>query len=111
MKQGILKTVFILFIGVNLALTINKEHSIEPKKVVATFNGYDETGYTFSFLNEDDYEEVITFEIVSEKILSAYNLKDNKFIDQEFEITYDYQITESDDEIEVPVLQTIKLIE
>ena len=111
MKQGILKAVFILFIGVNLALTINKEHSIEPQKVIATFNGYDENEYTFSFLNEDDYEEVITFEIVSEKILSAYNLKDNKFIDQEFEITYDYQITDSDDEVEVPVLQTIKLIE
>ena len=111
MKQGILKAVFILFIGVNLALTINKEHSIESQKVIATFNGYDENGYTFSFLNEDDYEEVITFEIVSEKILRAYNLKDNKFIDKEFEITYDYQISDSDDEVEVPVLQTIKLIE
>lgn len=111
MKTGIIKAIFILFTATSLALTTKNENIEEPTKVIATFQGFDDSGYTFSFVNDDDDEEVITFETVSEKILKTYNLKDSKFIDQEFEITYYYQASEEDEEIEVLVLQSIKKIE
>ena len=109
MKNTIIKTVFILFVGVSLAFATKQDKILEPIKTVATFQGYDEYGYTFLFENEEGDEDVITFETISEKILKIYNLKDNKFVDQVFEITYDYKV--SDDEIETPVLQSIKKIE
>ena len=111
MKTGIIKAIFILFIATNLALTAKNKNTEDPTKVIATFQGFDDSGYTFSFTNDDDDEEVITFETVSEKILKTYNLKDSKFINQEFEITYDYQASEEDEEVEVLVLQSIKKIE
>nr|WP_299035538.1 hypothetical protein [uncultured Tenacibaculum sp.] len=109
MKSTFIKTVFILFIGASLAFTTKQNKISDPIKTIATFQGYDEYGYTFSFEDEDGDEDVITFETISEKILKIYNLKDNKFVDQVFEITYDYKV--SDDEIETPVLQSIKKIE
>ncbi|CAM1368601.1 conserved hypothetical protein [Tenacibaculum sediminilitoris] len=109
MKQVILKTIFALFIGINLSLTTNKQKLADPIKIVATFQGYDEYGYTFSFVNEEGDEDVITFETISEKILNKFNLKDNKFVTQEFEITYNYET--SDDEIDIPVLYSIKKID
>ncbi len=109
MKSTIIKTVFVLFIGVGLAFTIKQSKLIDPIKTVAVFQGYDEYGYTFSFEDEEGDEDVITFETISEKILKIYNLKDDKFVEQKFEITYDYKV--SDDEIETPVLQSIKKIE
>jgi hypothetical protein len=109
MKNTIIKIVFILFVGVSLAFATKQNKISEPIKKVATFQSYDEYSYTFLFENEEGDEDVITFETISEKILKIYNLKDDKFVDQVFEITYDYKI--SDDEIEIPVLQSIKKIE
>ena len=109
MKHAIIATVFIVFIGVSLALTTKQKEFTDPIKIAAIFQGHDEYGYTFSFVNEEGDDDVITFEGISEKILKLYNLKDTKFVEQEFEITYDYEV--SDDEVETPVLQSIKKIE
>ncbi|WP_417799316.1 hypothetical protein [Tenacibaculum sp.] len=109
MKNTIIKTVFILFVGVGLAFTTQQNKLIDPIKTVATFQGYDEYGYTFSYENEEGDEDVISFETISDKILKIYNLKEDKFVGQVFEITYDYKV--SDDEIETPVLQSIKKVE
>ncbi|WGH75200.1 hypothetical protein P8625_14160 [Tenacibaculum tangerinum] len=109
MKYTIVKTVFILFVGVSFALTTKQNKFIDPIKIVATFQGYDEYGYTFSFENEEGDEDVITFETISEELLKVHNLQDDTFIGEVFEITYDFKVL--DDEVETPVLQSIKKIE
>lgn len=109
MKLQAIKTVFILFTIASLSFTTKNTLTTTAIKVVATYQGFDEDGYTFTFVNDDEDEEVVTFVSVSDALLKKYDLKDVKFIDQEFEITYDYHVSE--DEIETPVLQSIKIIE
>ncbi|TDQ30118.1 hypothetical protein [Tenacibaculum caenipelagi] len=109
MKKVFIKIVFILFVTSIFARTDGNQRIIDPIKVTATFLGHDDYGYNFLFINEEGDEETIIFEVISEKLLEIYNLNDNKFIDQEFEITYNYET--SDDEIGIPVLYSIKKID
>ncbi len=104
------RTIFILFVISSLGFSTNKKSLTDPIKVLATFQGYYNDSYSFLFVNEEGDEEEISFENVSEKILSTYNLKDNNFIGQEFEITYNYEVSE-EEETEFPVLISIKKIE
>ncbi|GFD73953.1 hypothetical protein KUL156_35140 [Alteromonas sp. KUL156] len=108
MRNIIIKTVFILFVGASLSFTTKQYKFTNPIKTLATFQGYDEYGFTFSFINEEGDEDVVTFETISDKILKMYNLKDNKFLEEEFEIIYEYK--KSDDDIEEPILQSIKKV-
>ncbi|WP_428740834.1 hypothetical protein [Tenacibaculum sp.] len=113
MKAILIKTIFILFVTTSVfGVTVDNSNTVDPIKVRATFQGHDDYGYNFLFINDEGDEETITFEVIAEELLEIYNLNDKKFIDQEFEIVYDYETSENDDEIiEAPKLHSIKKIE
>ncbi|MGG8494945.1 hypothetical protein ACQY1Q_00895 [Tenacibaculum sp. TC6] len=109
MKALILKAFFILTLVGSYSMKPVTE-ILEPKKVTATYEGYTELGYSFIFVNEDDDDEIVTFESISEKLLEQYDLTDDSYIDEKFEITFDYEVVNKEEEIKVPVLKTIKKI-
>lgn len=109
MKTLIIKSILILSVIINYT-TSNLTTSKDPVKVTATYNGFTELGYTFSFVNDDEEDEVITFESISEKLLDLYDLTDDNYIDERFEITFEYKQIDEEDDTKVPVLQTIKKV-
>ena len=112
MKALIFKSIFILFIATGYTTQKNIQVKFnEPTKVTATFEGYDEFGYNFTFINSEEEEEILTFEVISEELLSKYNLKEDTYIGGKFEIVYDYQTSEDDEETVTLVLQSIKKVE
>ncbi|MFD0991812.1 hypothetical protein [Tenacibaculum geojense] len=111
MKAFIIKSIVILF--VTTGFTVNNLRN-QTATIKATFDGFDEYGYSFLFTNEDDEEEIITFDSVSGDILKKYNLKDESLVGEEFEITYELVTVEDEDEetsSDKPVLKSIKKVE
>lgn len=84
----------------------------DTTKITATYEGFSTSGYEFSFTNDEDEEESIYFETISDEILKQYNLKSSDFKGKEFEVTYK-TIEEEDDEGDLTstdVLVSLKLL-
>lgn len=109
MKLLFLKSIFLIFVATGFTtLKTNNNTNSNKTTVIATFGGYDELGYNFSFINEEE-EQVITFESISESLLKKYNLKDEAFIGKKFKITYTIEISENDEyDTETYILKDIK---
>ncbi|MDY0779566.1 hypothetical protein [Tenacibaculum sp. IB213877] len=113
MRTLILKSIFILFITTGFTINSAIQTTANPITVIATFDGYDEFGYNFLFTNDEDEEEIVSFETISAEILKTYNLKDETLKGEQFEITYEYITVEDEDEettVEKAILKAIKKI-
>lgn len=110
MKLLILKSIFLIFVATGFTTLKTNNTNSNETTVIATFGGYDELGYNFSFINEEEEEEeIITFESISESLLKKYNLKDEAFIGKKFKITYTIEISENDEyDTETYILKDIK---
>ncbi|GAB4160130.1 MAG: hypothetical protein Tsb0033_15660 [Winogradskyella sp.] len=85
-------------------LNANSENQIlsQEKKTVTTvaiFDGYDEDeGYAFLVKGEDEYDDVMYFSDVTPEVLKTVNLKSEDKIGERFEITYEIEEFEEEDE-------------
>lgn len=81
-----------------------------PITIQAIYDNYDiDNGFSFLHTDESGYEEVITFDDISNELLTKYNLQSNEFVGNEFIITYEEETSE-EEEI-VLTLLTINLLE
>lgn len=78
-----------------------KSPSQENKTVttVAIFDGYDEDdGYAFLVKSDDEYDDVMYFSEVKPEVLKIVNLQSEDNIGVRFEITYEIEEFEEEDE-------------
>ena len=89
--------IYIFFMSFNQDLTIE-----------ATFDGYEEEVYYFTVNDEESYE----FQDIEESILKKYDLKSDKFIGENFKITYKIvsEIDEFEDEYSTYIITNLELI-
>jgi hypothetical protein len=85
MKKVVL--LFTLMIGFSLGTLAQAGN----KKVVAQYQGYDETSYGFL----DENEEFIEFADCDKTVLAKYDLKTEQYINEYFTVTY--SISENED--------------
>lgn len=80
--------------------------------ITAIYKGFGESGYEFSFTSDEDGDESIYFETISEDILKQYNLKSFDFQGKKFNVEYATEETESEDEemYTTYVLVSLKLV-
>jgi len=102
-----MKTLFISFFLLTSVLTNDTVQDIE--KMTATFDSYE--GTVFYFIDKDGYTNA--FEHISEKAQAMYDLTSADFIGKSFQITYtsDTEMDESDEEISVNSIVSLKLLE
>ncbi|CAM1369579.1 hypothetical protein [Tenacibaculum xiamenense] len=110
MKALLLNSFFILVVIMGLSFKEKAPLDNDPIKLEATYKGTDFSGYTFGYLDDDDEEIELTFDDISQELLSKYDLDDEKFIGKKFEIIYSIIISDDEYESEVPVLNSLKLI-
>ena len=102
-----MKTILLGLFSIVMFVSYGQEQ--ENKTVTATFNGYEDGVYYFSDGEDESYE----FEEVDTEVLKAFNLKNEKFIDQKFKVTYREEKYEDEDgfEHETWVIVELELIE
>ena len=102
-----MKTILLGLFSIVMFVSYGQEQ--ENKTVTATFNGYEDGVYYFSDGEDESYE----FKEVDTEVLKAFNLKNEKFIDQKFTITYREEKYEDEDgfEHETWVIVELELIE
>jgi len=101
-----MKTILLGLFSIVMFVSYGQEQ--KNKTVTATFNGYDEGVYYFSNGDEDSYD----FEKVDAKVLKAFDLKSDKFVDKKFKITYKEEKSKDEDgeEYEIWVIVKLELI-
>ena len=113
MKSITLKfTVIIILASILMASSVLNENKINPIKIVAEYDGFDDMGYSFSYtLNEET--ETITFEEVKEELIKRYDLETDNSVGKKFEVTYSIrEVDEDEDEDTVElILNNLKIIE
>ncbi|TYP98878.1 hypothetical protein C7447_102196 [Tenacibaculum adriaticum] len=107
-----MKTILQLFLLLTFVSFTTKKETIQndPITIEATFDGFDEDGFSFSFTNDDDENETIIFETISSDLLKKYDLKSDELIGEEFELTYKTQAPNDEDSDPTFVLMAIKKI-
>lgn len=110
MKALIIKSILILLISTGFSKPkFSMNDSL--KTIIAQYEGFDESGYTFSYDNDQGDIEYITFETISEEFLKIYDFNENEFFDEQFEIKYRVTVTDDEYGIETYILDSIKLIQ
>lgn len=96
----------LLFTIASFAFVNKQEETITIK---ATFDGFEEGIYYFT----DEEDTSLYFETINEESIEKYNLLEEKFIGESFEITYkiETKIDEYDEEYEALSIVKLKLIE
>lgn len=85
-------------------LQANEEDESERKVIeeYVSFDGYNESGYSFSYTeeesNNDEESESLIFEEVSDEILAKYDLKSDTYKGKTFKVKY--LVEETEDETE-----------
>ncbi len=105
MKILVLKSIFILTFF--MSATNKKASNLELETLIATYKGYNDVGYSFTYYDELLEDEVeFIFEKISEELLKKYNLNDDRYVGKMFEITIEY-IYDDKEEIDIPILKSI----
>ena len=85
----------------------------DTQSVLGEFDGHEDYGYNFIFINDDGDERTITFQEVEAEVLNTYDLDSEDLIGTRFEITYTSNIEtvldENGDEEENETLTIIAL--
>jgi hypothetical protein len=84
----------------------------ENKTVKAIFEYHDEGVYYFTYSNDDDDDETYTFQKIEKDALKSFNLADNNYEGQTFNITYkiESEIDEFDEDSDVWVIVLLELV-
>lgn len=90
----------IKYLLVVMAMFIASVGFSQEKTLKAFFTGYDEDYKIYSF--EDENGEYFEFYKIESEVLKKFNLNTQKFVDEEFIITY---ITEEEDENKITKLE------
>mgnify|MGYP003638445609 FL=1 len=64
----------------------------------ATYDGHEDYGYNFIFIDGEGEEKTFTFQEVKASVLESFNLDDEALIKTKFKITYTIAIEKSIDE-------------
>lgn len=64
----------------------------------AIYDGHEDYGYNFLYLDKEGEERTITFQKVEESILSDFDLKSEALVKTKFKLTYKIAINKSKDE-------------
>ena len=101
-----MKAIILLFTFVSLGFT---KISQETETMKASFDGFEE-GYYY-FTDEDDNN--FYFETINKEASEKYNLLEDEFIGESFEVTYiiETKTDENDNEYESYTIVKLKLIE
>ncbi len=106
--KTIVMMVFALVLNVNTTI---KNQESETKTIVGIFDGYDEEdGYAFIIKDENGKDEIMYFTDITDEALKTNNLQSDKMIGTSFEITYEVEELESDDDEVYEVYKIIKLV-
>ena len=100
MKTKILAIIAVLGL-VNLSFISNsdlKSKCYFEDTIIGTYDGNYSGSYNFLVTEEDDYEEIMSFENIEESVLSSFKLKDKSLIGTKFEITYRTETIIEEDE-------------
>jgi hypothetical protein len=91
-------------------MTVNQE----IKTAVASYDGFEYDMYSFSISSDDDESNaVISFSKIPEEILLNFDLKSDKLVGRNFEISYEVSTTydeDLDEEEEIYVLKSLKKV-
>lgn len=87
-----------LFCSSKKATSNNDKSVVNYEKLVATFDNYNEGEYVFSYINEEDEEEIMIFNKATDDVLEKYNFtSDRSLIGEKFELTFETQASEDED--------------
>ena len=100
MFTGLVMSFFILSsFKTTPALSINTEFIIqEPLVISAVYDGHEDYGYNFIYIDTEGDERTITFQNVQQSILDVFDLDSETFIKTKFKIKYTITVEESVDE-------------
>lgn len=94
MKTKLILVLCVMSLSFFSFVTVNQE----TKTVVATYDGFEYDVYNFSVSGGDDETDVyISFKEISESILMEFDLKSDKLVGKNFEITYSIETSEGEE--------------
>ncbi len=82
--------------------------------VYATYDGYEDYGYNFITKDKAGDEQTLTFQIIEEAVLKAFDLNSEAFVGTKFKITFNRNIKFSkdadgmDDEDEINMITNLE---
>lgn len=111
MKSTILKSIFTIFLSLTLMASAILHDTTNDIKVKATFEGYDEMGYNFSY-KVKEIQSTLIFEEIKEEFIEKYDLEGETYVGKTFELKYAIiESTDDDSDEEILVLKSLKLLE
>lgn len=102
-----MKTISIILALLSIVLVENKEiinnQIVQKATIEGVFDGYDEEdGYSFLVIDkETESENVMYFNDVTEDVLKEFNLQSTNFLGKKFEITYEIEEMEDEEDGEI----------
>lgn len=102
-----MKTINIILALLSIVLMENKEiinnQIMQKATIEGVFDGYDEEdGYSFLVIDkETENENVMYFNDVTEDVLKEFNLKSSNLLGKKFEIKYEIEEMEDEDDGEI----------
>lgn len=72
----------------------NKTALQDTTVITADYDGNEDYGYNFLYVDEDDIEKTITFKEVAKDVLLMFNLNSDELVGKSFEITYIIKLDE-----------------
>ncbi len=97
----IVSVVAILFFSLSSFKTssfLNKVNIQDELVLNGTYDGYEDYGYNFLFIDAEGDERTFTFQEVDESVFESFNLNDEALIKTKFKITYTTVIERTIDE-------------
>lgn len=80
-------------------LSVNTQFILqEPLVINAVYDGHEDYGYNFIYIDTEGDERTMTFQNVQQSILDVFDLDSETFIKTKFKISYTITVEESVDE-------------
>lgn len=110
MKSQIIKSILIIILAFGLQSNSYISNTSMSLKLVAQYSGLDDMGYVFSY-QEKGTNKTLTFDEVKDELIEKFDLDNDTYVGEKFEVTYAVSKDEENDGEEILTLESLKLIE